>query len=118
MERPDELSAGPAGELPGQIRSAPAMPPPGTMEEAAAGFGATSLRLQALEIISSILNNPEPELAAVRDSLRMYVEQDRWNPEMALLKHLEGRIGYCPTSTGLGWEACPHHPRPVHPPAD
>lgn len=116
MERPDELLPGPAVERPGQIRSAPAMPPPEAMEVVAAPYGATSLRLQALEIISSILNNPQPELAAVRESLRRHVEEDRWHPEKALLKHLEGRLGYRPAPSGLGWEPCSHHPRPAPPP--
>jgi hypothetical protein len=51
-------------------------------------YAGTSLRLQVLEIINSVLNSTEPELEEVRVRLRSHVKEHPWNPEIALLMPL------------------------------
>lgn len=58
---------------------------------------ATSLRLQALEIIDSLLNSTELELEEVRSGLGRHVKEHPWDPEIALLLHLWDRAQDLPT---------------------
>ncbi|WP_306917494.1 MULTISPECIES: hypothetical protein [unclassified Arthrobacter] len=53
-------------------------------------YAGTSLRLQVLEIIASLLNSTGPELEEVRVRLRNLVREHPWDPEVALLLHLSG----------------------------
>jgi hypothetical protein len=53
-------------------------------------YAGTSLRLQVLEIIASLLNSTGPELEEVRVRLRNLVREHPWDPEIALLLHLSG----------------------------
>jgi hypothetical protein len=65
--------------------AAPQEPASVTASEQYAG---TSLRLQVLEIIDSLLNSTGPELEGVRIRLRRHVKEHPWDPEIALLQHL------------------------------
>lgn len=57
-------------------------------DAAAEQYAGTSLRLQVLEIIGSLLNSTGPELEEVRGRLRNLVKEHPWHPEIALLRHL------------------------------
>ncbi|MEC5179642.1 hypothetical protein [Arthrobacter sp. CG_A4] len=59
--------------------------------EASEQYAGTSLRLQALEIIGSLLNSTRPELEEARSCLRRHVQAHPWDPEIALLLHLWDR---------------------------
>ena len=61
---------------------------PGTVSEEYAG---TSLRLQVLQIIDSLLNSTGPELEELRVRLRGHLKEHPWNPETALLQYLWDR---------------------------
>lgn len=54
-------------------------------------YAGISLRLQVLEIITSVLNSTRPELEGVRIRLQRHVKEHPWNPETALLHHLRDR---------------------------
>jgi len=69
-------------------RGAPQAQAPGTTPEDSAG---TSLRLQVLEIIDSLLNSTGPELEELRVRLRGHVKEHPWDPETALLQYLWDR---------------------------
>lgn len=84
---------------------APQVTSPGTPSDAAAG---TTLRLQVLEIIDSLLNSAGPELEEHRARLRGHLSEHPWDPETALLRYLWGREqqGVTPPvlpGTGLWW---------------
>jgi hypothetical protein len=57
-------------------------------EAADAQYAGTSLRLQVLEVIGSLLNSTAPELEEVRVRLRNLVVEHPWHPETALLRHV------------------------------
>lgn len=59
-----------------------------TPSDAAAG---TTLRLQVLEIIDSLLNSAGPELEEHRTRLRVHLSENPWDPETALLRYLWDR---------------------------
>ena len=67
---------------------APQAPSSGTASDAAAG---TTLRLQVLEIIDSLLNSAGPELEEHRARLRGHLSEHPWDPETALLRYLWDR---------------------------
>ena len=67
---------------------APQATPSGTASDAAAG---TTLRLQVLEIIHSLLNSSGPELEEHRARLRGHLSEHPWDPETALLRYLWDR---------------------------
>ncbi len=71
-------------------RRGAAAPEPASVTAFAQSAG-TSLRLQALEIIGSLLNSTRPELEEVRACLRRHVQAHPWDPEIALLMHLWDR---------------------------
>ena len=75
-----------AGELPGRDWAGRAAP----YDRAPDQYAGTSLRLQVLEIISSLLNSTGPELEDVRFRLQILVREHPWDPEIALLLHLSG----------------------------
>lgn len=78
-------------------------------------YAGTSLRLQVLEIISSLLNSTGPELEDVRLRLQNLVREHPWDPEIALLLHLSG-VGR--DTTAPQTLASPATPPPaVQPPA-
>lgn len=53
--------------------------------------GLAPIGVQALEIITSILDDPSPELADVKPRLRRCLADHPGHPEHALLAHLVGR---------------------------
>jgi hypothetical protein len=53
-------------------------------------YAGTSLRLQVLEIIASLLNSTGPELEEMRFQMQNLVREHPWDPEIALLLHLSG----------------------------
>jgi hypothetical protein len=53
-------------------------------------YAGTSLRLQVLDIIASLLNSTGPELEEVRFRMQNLVREHPWDPEIALLLHLSG----------------------------
>jgi hypothetical protein len=75
-----------AGELPGRDWDSRAA----AHNRAPDQYAGTSLRLQVLEIISSLLNSTGPELEDVRFRLQNLVREHPWDPEIALLLHLSG----------------------------
>jgi hypothetical protein len=75
-----------AGELPGRDWDSRAAP----HDRAPDQYAGTSLRLQVLEIISSLLNTTGSELEDVRFRLQNLVREHPWDPEIALLLHLSG----------------------------
>jgi hypothetical protein len=70
----------------------------GTAPDECAG---TSLRLQVLEIIDSLLNSDGPELEEHRVRLRGHVNEHPWDPETALLRYLRDREQPLGTPPGL-----------------
>jgi hypothetical protein len=66
----------------------PQVPSSETPSDAAAG---TTLRLQVLEIIDSLLNSAGPELEEHRARLRGHLSRHPWDPETALLRYLWDR---------------------------
>lgn len=79
---------GPQGRHASSRRAAPQEP---AADSASGQFAGTSLRLQALEIIDSLLDSTQPELDAVRSRLRRHVKEHPGDPEIALLLHLRDR---------------------------
>ena len=77
---------------------APQAPSPGTASDEFAG---TSLRLQVLEIIDSLLNSAGPELEEHRVRLRGHLKQHPWDPETALLRYLWDREQHFAAPPGL-----------------
>lgn len=75
-----------AGEHPGRDWDGRAAP----YDRAPDQYAGTSLRLQVLEVISSLLNSTGPELEEVRFRLQNLVREHPWDPEIALLLHLSG----------------------------
>jgi hypothetical protein len=88
FREPDQRPTGGAGS--GAAPQEPAPPP------MSADFAGTSLRLQVLDIINSVLNSTSPELEEVRERLRRHVKEHPWNPEIALLTHLGESDEYPP----------------------
>ncbi|MFE4228913.1 hypothetical protein ACFRJ8_13595 [Arthrobacter sp. NPDC056886] len=70
----------------------------GNASDAAAG---TTLRLQVLEIIDSLLNSAGPELEEHRARLRDHLSEHPWDPETALLRYLWDREQQGVTPPGL-----------------
>ncbi|MEV5050159.1 hypothetical protein [Arthrobacter sp. LAR12-1-1.1] len=76
-------------------------PPASSSGTASDAYAGTSLRLQVLEIIDSLLNSAGPELEEHRVLLRSHLKEHPWDPETALLRYLWDREQHLATPPGL-----------------
>ncbi|GAB15230.1 hypothetical protein ARGLB_083_01200 [Arthrobacter globiformis NBRC 12137] len=67
---------------------APNSPHPDPRQGGTAGLAAEALRGQVLGVISSVLEDTDPECAGARSQLRHILVHNAGSPEKALLEHL------------------------------